>query len=125
MIQQIVSRGDAPKHFPDVSGGFGFVAHAFRTRAGKAALGRSNHLCEPEEAHSRKTCASNCGSASTPRRTLPIRSGKTNRKRPARVFLSACMAAIKRAGEALGQTGRGPTRAIRFITSQAWGVESI
>src|ERR1700730_5501574 len=116
MIQQIVSRGDAPKHFPDISGGFGFVARPFGTRAGKTALRRSIHLCEPEETHSRKTCASTGGAASTPQRTLPTRSGKTNRKRPARVFLSACMAAIKRAGEAFGHGGSGPTRAITFIT---------
>src|SRR6266699_6856636 len=113
MIQEIVPRGDAPEHFADVSGGFGFLAHPIGTRAGKSALRRSNHLRGPTEAHSRRTCASTCGCASTPQRTLPIRSGKTKRKRPARVFLSACIAAIKRAGEALGQGGRGPTRAIR------------
>src|SRR6266478_441931 len=113
MIQQVISGGDSPKHFPDVSGGFCFVKHAFGTCAGKAALRCCGHFDEPEEAHSRRTCASICGSASIPQHTLPIRSGKTKRKRPARVFLSACMAAIKRAGEALGQRGREPTRAIR------------
>src|SRR5258708_40317988 len=125
MIQQVVTRCDAPKHFPDASGGFGFVARPSGARSWKPALRCSRHFGEPEEATSRRTCASACESASTPHRTLPIRSGKTNRKRPARVFLSACIAAIKRAGEAFGHGGRGPTRVIRLMSRAESRGESI
>src|ERR1700676_2455360 len=116
MIQQIVSWRDKPEHFPNLRGRFGFVAHTLGTRAGKTALRGSAHWRGPAEAQSRNTSATICGSASTPQRTLPIFSGKTNRKRPARVFLSAFMAAIKRTGEVLGHGGSGPTCAIKRMS---------
>ena len=72
MIQQVVSRSDAPKHFPDASGGFVFVDYPFGARSVKPALRCGGHFSEPEVAASRRTCASACASASTPQRTLPI-----------------------------------------------------
>jgi hypothetical protein len=113
MVQQIVSRRDTSKHFANVSGGLGFVTHSHRTSAGSAALRSSAHLLSLAEAHSSKTAASIFESAATPQRTFPIFSGSTNRKHPARVFLSACMAVIKRAEEAPGHDGSGPTRVIK------------
>src|SRR5258706_16288925 len=107
--------GDSAKHCPNVGGGFGFREVALGKRTGQPALGRTIYLCGRAAAQSRNTALSLSGSASTPQRTLPIFSGKTNRKRPARVFLSACIAAIKRATKASGHPGSGLTRAIRLM----------
>ena len=58
MIQQVVSRGDSPKHFPDVRGGLGFVACPFGPRARKTTLRNRRHFREPAEAHSRRIWSS-------------------------------------------------------------------
>jgi len=113
VIQQVVSRGYAPKHFPDVSGGFCFAEHAFGTRAGKAAPRCSGHFSNPKKrspAGLVRVFADPLPFRNTLCRSAPARQSASVRRE------SSCRLAWRRSNEQgrhSAKRGREPTRAIR------------